>query len=112
MTPCGPFRTRLRLKHFNKLVPIEGGRVLRSQELRDDFLYNVQASIDAFDTLAGFAFVCWNDEGETLSQATQAHFSPYQERDIPRVVRHEIARALAGGEPTGGDEYETDDGEE
>lgn len=104
----GEFKVRLRLKHYNKLVPIEGGRVLRSQEIRDAFLRDARETVNQFDTMAGCAFVCWNDEGETLASVSNADFSPYEERDIPHVVKSEVTRALDEPEDTDATDDETD----
>lgn len=96
------FRVRLRVKSFNKkLVPIDGGKYLRSQEVGDGFLRDCRTAIYEMPDIAGYAFVCWDSDGETLSAVTQSDFGPYEERDIPHVVKHEIVRAL--------NDYDTDD---
>lgn len=50
-----------------KLVAIEGGRSIAARDVQAEFAKQTEELSHEFDTMAGFAVLVWNDEGEITS---------------------------------------------
>lgn len=79
-----------------KIVAIEGGRAIKAREVREHMLDKSDACSNAFDNMAGFAIVVWDDEGQTHTATFQGTRCPFAPSLVPQVVRYCVARNVGG----------------
>ena len=105
------FRVRVRLKSFKKITPIEGGRYKRSWPVRAELLSAAEEAGFEMEFLAGFALVCWDDEGVTFTAYENAKHSPVRGREVPKLAKNEIRAAIdAIVETAAGNESDDNEG--
>lgn len=78
------------------LVAIEGGRAIKARDVRELLLTKCHEASLAYDNLAGFAIVVWDDEGQTECETFQGSRCPFSPHFIPGLVKDMVARNVGG----------------